>query len=185
VTNHALNTDDIHNAAMLAKTIRQCAKNTAWKVHHSAVAADELEAAAWAYVAEYTSLELACLYPTLQRDLMNEAEKLMRQFAFVKTDGKWTRRAATAWMNGGLSPYATGDKLSSYDRGGEEDTPIVAAIRERSPHLAARYADDVTVGTVARRFGVSQATASKRISAELAALRADAPLLAILKKVLR
>lgn len=49
----------------------------------------------------------------------------------------------------------------------EADSPLLAQLRERFPHAVARFADNISVETVAQLHSISKATSSRRINAEL------------------
>jgi hypothetical protein len=140
------------------------------------VPVDELVSAGWATVMRYMPKDWQYFKSTLERDLFDEAAKLMRQSGWKRTDGEWEPKDAGADDYNDPSLWLFGTEAEGNAQQYSETFEKLAA---DYPTLAAA-AEHLTQEATAAALGISRATVTRRVAAEraIAAERDDLKVIA-------
>ncbi len=144
----------------------------------SPVSRDDLEFAGWEAVRDYTGENFKYLRATLRRDMINEAEKLMRAGGWLHKDGLWTRKRVDAhevkWLFGG--------RPDCFPQAEAAPSELVEKLRTEYPTLVAWVEAAESNERAAYVLGVSESTVSRRRAAEAAKLAEDTETLAAIER---
>jgi hypothetical protein len=136
--------------------------------------AQDLEWSAWEAVEDYTPENFRYLRSTMKRDMLNEAEHLLREAGWLHKDGKWSRKRVTreeaAWLFGGEVPVPE-DALNE-----PPSTEVVEELRLDYPTLVQWAESGCSNEQAALALGVNKSTVSQRRARELSRLLEDTEL---------
>jgi hypothetical protein len=136
----------------------------------------------------YMPDDFSFLVPTLKRDMLNEAERLMRQagWEYDRDAKRWYRRsddvaADAPWLFGSTHPLYVGKQNSRVN---DQEADLFVKYEDRYPALVALARNNGNVTHAHQDLGVAKNTFYRRLERERFEAANDAEFMAALKGAL-